>query len=130
MAVHNSPTSHVFAIPPLMADCQCPAKLPAAELKIDLPRQQYKTVKLVPIPFDPRVSNGGKFNSLSEAMFFIARHCIFHHRSFTRNLAKMYLPFCRILNFIKGGYVQPAHLTKREFDSEFNSASKLFSAAH
>jgi hypothetical protein len=130
MAFRSSPPYQVFAMPPPMADRQYPAKLPAAELKIDLPRQQYKTVKLVPIPFDPRVSNGGRFNSLFEAMLFIGRHCMFHHRSFTQDLAKMYLPFCQILNFTKGGYVPPTHLKKREFDLEFNSASRLVSSAH
>jgi hypothetical protein len=37
----------------------------------------------------------------------------------------MYLPFCRIFSLASGGYVVVAHLTKREFDTEFYSVSRI-----
>jgi hypothetical protein len=98
--------------------------IPEAVLTLDLPRQQYKTVKTVLVPFDPRVSHGAKFGTLREALIFISKHCLVHHKSFNKNLAKMYLPFCRILNFLKGGYTLPTNVPKREFDSEFNSIAR------
>jgi hypothetical protein len=98
--------------------------LPEASLAIDLPRQQYKTVKTVIVPFDPRVSHGGKFSTLHEALMFVSKHCLVHHKGFTKSLARMYLPYCRILNFCKGGYALPTHLSKREFESEFNAIAR------
>jgi hypothetical protein len=98
--------------------------LPEAVLTIDLPRHQYKTVKTVMVPFDPRVSHGGKFNTLREALVFLSKHCLVHHKSFNKNLARMYLQHCRILNFLKGGYVVPTSISKREFDSEFTAVAR------
>ena len=93
-------------------------------LEVELPRQQYKPVKLIPIPFDPKLSNSGKFESLNEAMRFIGKHCLFHHQQFKRSLVRHYLPFCRVLDLVKGGYVVPAHIAKRDFDSAFNAACR------
>lgn len=91
---------------------------------IALPRQNYKIVKTVMVPFDPRVSHGGKFSTLHEAFLFVGKHCLVHHKSFNRSLARMYLPYCRILNFMKGGYIVPTHLLKREFDREFKEVAR------
>jgi hypothetical protein len=111
----------VHAPPP---ERPAPPNLPEAVLTLDLPQLQYRTVKTVMVPFDPRVSDGGKFNSLREAMAFLSKHCMVHHKSFNKNLARMYLQHCRILNFVKGGYVIPTGIPKREFDNEFNAAAR------
>jgi hypothetical protein len=100
-----------------------------ASLSLDLPIQQYKTVKIPTIPFDPRVSNGGKFNSLREAMVFIGKHVMYHHKSFNKSLARMYLPYCRVLNFLKGGYVPATNVSKREFDNEFGAVARSLGPA-
>jgi hypothetical protein len=89
---------------------------PEATISVTLPTQRYRTLKTVVVPFDPVLSHGGKFQSLEEAILFIARHCAFHHKGFTRALAKTYLPFCRILDLVHGNYVVPAQLSKKEFD--------------
>jgi hypothetical protein len=109
-------------------ECSPSPNLPEAVLAIDLPRQQYKTVKTVMVPFDPRVSHGGKFNTLREALTFLSKHCTIHHKSFNKNLARIYLQHCRILNFMKGGYVVPTGIPKREFDSEFNAVARSLSS--
>jgi hypothetical protein len=36
----------------------------------------------------------------------------------------MYLPFCRVLNFMKGGYILPVNISKREFDSELAAIAR------
>lgn len=101
--------------------------LPEIGLRINLPTQEYKPfkpAKTVPIPFDPRMCNDGMFDSLTDAMVFIARHCAHHHQQFNRSNVRLYLPFCRVLNFIKGGYVVPTHVSKKEFDLAYNAATK------
>ena len=97
------------------------------DLEVDLPEQQYKIRKTIPIPFDPRISNNGRFETLTEAMTFVARHCQFHHQQFNRNLARMYLNKCRVLDFSRGGFVTPTHVTKRDFDAAFHQACKSLS---
>jgi hypothetical protein len=100
------------------------ARIPDVVLALDLPRQQYKTVKTVLVPFDPRVSHGAKFATLHEALVFVSKHCLVHHKSFNKNLAKMYLPYCRILNFLKGGYTLLTNVSKRDFELEFNAVAR------
>jgi hypothetical protein len=84
-------------------------------------------VKTVPIPFDRRLTNDGKFATLADAMIFIGRHCMFHHKAFTRNLTRMYLPFCRVLDITRGGLVTEVHLSKRDFDVAFAATARLLS---
>ena len=91
-------------------------------LKINLPQTLYKTVKIVPIPFDMRQCNGGRFDSLNHAMEFVAKHCFLNHYSFTKHLAKMYMPFCRVINFATGQYEVPEHVKKADFNSAFQYA--------
>lgn len=93
--------------------------LPFTEFKVLLPQQEYKTTKIIPIPFDNRQCNGGRFISLNDAMIFICKHCYIHHSSFTKSLAKMYLPFCRIMKFTSGKFETPNHLKKAEFEEAF-----------
>jgi len=125
MTVSSAGRCHMFQLPPPIAERRPSAVLPCPDFTIQVPLQQYQTVKVAPIPFDPRVSNGGKFQSLADAMMFLGKHCMFHHKAFTRNLARMYLPFCRILSLVRGGYVATAHMSKREFDAEFSAASRI-----
>ena len=116
-----------FVMAPPMFEPPRRQPLPEIGLKISLPTQQYKPfkqTKTIPIPFDPRMCNDGMFDSLTKAMVFIAKHCAYHHQQFNRSVVKLYLPFCRVLNFGKGGYVVPMHLSKREFDSAYNVAAK------
>jgi hypothetical protein len=89
--------------------------------------QQYKPIRVVPIPFDPRTSTGAKFETLIDAMIFIAKHSQFHHQAFNKNLARLYLPFCRIMNLSKGWFTVPIHLAKKEFNAAFNEAARLMS---
>ena len=70
------------------------------------------------------MSHNGRFDTLGDAMLFISKHCIFHHSCFTKKLAKMYLPFCKILSFTNGGYETPIHVMKKEFNAAFNAAQK------
>jgi hypothetical protein len=94
-------------------------------LSINLPHQQYGTVKTVTIPFDHRISNGGRFNTLGDAVTFISKHCLFHHGAFSKTLLRTYLPYCRLLNLARGEYVPLAHVSNRELDREFRLASQL-----
>ena len=96
-------------------------------LAMSLPRQQYKSVKIAPVPFDPRVSDSGRFENIEQAMEFIAMHCLIHHSQFTKQLAKMYLPFCRVLSFAHGGYIAVGKMIRRDFDTAFAQAQRKIS---
>jgi hypothetical protein len=98
--------------------------LPVPELSIDLPHQHYSPTKTNPVPFDPQTSCGAKFASLTDAMSYIARHCRCHHGGFTRNLGRLYLPFCRIWNTEKEAYTIALNLSKKEFETAFHTAQK------
>jgi hypothetical protein len=95
-------------------------------LALDLPVHEYRTVKMILIPFDPRLSNGGKFANMREAMLFIGKHCAFHHHAFNKNLARLYLRFCRILSFVDGGYVSRLPVSDKAFNALFAEANRLF----
>ena len=94
---------------------------------VNLCNQRYQTAKTIPIPFDMRISNNGRFDCLDDAMTFVGRHCHHHHNAFTKQLAKMYLPFCRVMSFELGKYVIPRNLKKMEFESAFSVAQKRIS---
>lgn len=105
-----------------------PIQQPALYLfDVSLCNQRYQTVKTIPIPFDMRMSNNGRFDCLDDAMTFVGRHCHHHHNQFTKQLAKMYLPFCRVMSFELGKYVIPRNLKKIEFESAFAVAQKRIS---
>lgn len=109
-----------FYIPTPMIHRTDISNLPFVKLAAELPQQEYKPVKTLLIPFDPRTSNCGKFDSLNDAMTFIYDHCHEHHGAFTKQLAKKYLDFCRILNGPTGKYIIMPHIGKKEFDVIFN----------
>lgn len=115
--LHSSP----FTIPTPIIRRTDISNLPYIHLNAELPQQEYKPVKTLLIPFDPRTSNNGRFDSLLDAMGFIYTHCHQHHGAFTKQLAKKYLDFCRILNGPTGKYIIMPHVGKKEFDQAFNT---------
>jgi hypothetical protein len=121
------PPFDLSSFPPPLLDRPRPLRLAEPQLSIGLPVQQYKPIRIVPIPFDPRTSNGAKFETLIDAMTFIAKHSQFHHQAFNKNLARLYLPFCRVMNLSKGGFTVPVHLAKKEFNAAFNAAGRFLS---
>jgi hypothetical protein len=123
----NTPPASFFSMPAPVHERHLPANMPPPDVVVSLPLQQYRTVKVVKVPFDPRVSNGGKFGTLPDAMMFIGRHSLFHHKAFTRTLMRMYLPFCKILDLAQGCYVSPRYLPKRDVDAEFSAAARVLS---
>jgi hypothetical protein len=81
-------------------------------------------VKTLLIPFDPRLSNKGKFDSLFDALTFVQGHCMVHHGIFTKQLARKYLNFCRILDGPRNEYVVMNGLSKKDFDTTFNQVKQ------
>jgi hypothetical protein len=72
------------------------------------------------VPFGPRTSNGAKFEALAEAMVFVAKSSQSHHQAFSKNPARLYVPFCRVMNSATGGFVHRSN-------KEVNHPSKLLS---
>lgn len=105
-------------------------KTPELALNSGLPTQKYECLRMPQIPFDPKLSNNGMFDTIDSAMLFIARHCLFHHQQFNRNLARVYLKKCRILDIVSVSYVTPSHLAGREFNSAFTAATRAIGSMH
>jgi hypothetical protein len=103
---------------PLVSRLELPA------LSLDLPAQKYGVLKIVPVPFDQRLCNDGQFNTLRELMLFLARHCVYHHGAFNRNLLRLYLPCCRLLNLARSEYMPALYLAKKDLETEFHFASQ------
>ena len=102
-----------------------PIELPKVSLTISLPTYSYNTSKMVSVPFDIKTSNNGHFACVEDAMRYMAKHCMKHHKQFNRQLAKQYSSFCFVMDFITGQYVPLADCSKREFNAAFNKVSKL-----
>ena len=99
---------------------------PYERLQLSLPLQEYKQGKAHPlIPFDARLSNGGKFDSLVDAVQFIAKHCLHNHGCLTKQIARKYLDICRIYDGPTGKYVIMNHIGKKEFDAAFNHVKQM-----
>jgi hypothetical protein len=116
---HHTLTDH-FTLP----------KLPEPVFSIELPRHEYRIVKTVFVPFDPRTNNEATFNSLHDTLLFIGRHCLFHHGTFNKSLAKMYLPRCRIIGRSKTGGFAQVNFSKRQFDAEFTRVGRELAIRH
>ena len=94
--------------------------LPYVSLTIDLPIQEYKPMKIAMIPFDPRSAKDTKFVCLADALKFIYKHCMANHGFCTKQLAKKYLQFVRILNMPTGMFIVMTNFGKKEYDQAFN----------
>ncbi|OHT13701.1 hypothetical protein TRFO_16150 [Tritrichomonas foetus] len=94
------------------------------EMQKKIPTYKYKHSKFITVPFDRRSSNDGNFDSLNEAMLFIAHHCMMHHSKFTVPLARNYLPLCRVLDFLADDYVTPTKVKQSAFLEAFRYAKR------
>ena len=123
------PPQRGFVLPaPVLPQYGAPpqASPPYEKLQVHLPLQEYKQGKAHPlIPFDPRLSNCGKFDSLVEAVQFIAKHCQRNHGYITKQIARKYLDICRIYDGPTGKYVIMNHIGKKEFDAAFNQVKQM-----
>ena len=102
-----------------------PVELPNLSISLKLPTYSYNTTKTVCVPFDINTSNNGHFASIDDAMRYISKHCLKHHKQFTRQLAKQYSQFCFILDFTTSQYLPLTECSKREFNTAFNKVSKF-----
>ena len=88
------------------------------ELELQLPSFEYQTRKFVPVPFDRRTTDG-KFDNINQAMQFVFAHCVSAHGRFDRQLAKLYIGYCQVFNFVDGCYVCGSQVPKSVFDNAF-----------
>jgi hypothetical protein len=116
------------AIPPLKRPAA--SKLEIPEIGINLPVQTYGRVKTVAVPFDGRMCNNGKFNTMGELMAFMAKHCVHHHGEFNRSLARLYLPYCKLLDLLQCEYHAVINLSRKEFETEYRLAFQSVSMDH
>ena len=121
------PTQHGYVLTgqmiPSGAYQPAPVPRPYEHISIKLPTQEYKQPKILLVPFDPRLCNDGKFDSLREALEFIAKHCNANHGYFTKQIAKKYLDMCRILDGPTGKYTAMKVLEK-DFKPAFHQVKQ------
>ena len=105
----------------------CDRKVKLAEipqLKFDLKLLEYSTEKYAVIPIDKKATNGGRFQTVSEAVNYLCEHCKKYHGSFTRGLAKVYSQFVQVLALADGGYIPLSEIDKKVFNHHFNKTTK------
>jgi hypothetical protein len=68
-----------------------------------------------------------KFLTYESALEFIAIHCFRIHGKFTRELARLYIPWCFVFHIDKKKYVQMCSLSKEMFVSKFRKIERTFS---
>ena len=90
-----------------------------SKMNISLPSYEYLPEKIVLIPFDVIKSNNGKFETLDDAILYIATHCLQFHNAFSKQLMFSYSKFCQILSLIDGGYISLASLDKKLITNAF-----------
>ena len=86
-------------------------------IKVDLPICDYLPEKHVLIPFDIKMSNNGRFESIEDAISFISYHCSIHHQSMSRQLAWQYCKYCQIYSLVDCGYIQLSSIDKKHFNN-------------
>lgn len=91
-------------------------------LSIDLPKFKYEKQKIIPVPFDPHITNG-KFDTISEAIKFIIKHVHHFHGQPNRNLVYAYLPFCRVFNAQLGDYISASLMPKKVIETTYRRLS-------
>ena len=89
-----------------------------------LPTYKYTKNKYIIIPFNLRQCNDNHFDTLTEAIMFVIKHCKLHFQPSDKNMVRRYLQFCRILDIRKCDYVIPRDLTNKEFESAYRNAIK------
>lgn len=94
------------------------------KLKFDIPTTEYISEKFAIVPINKQATNNGRFETINEAMTYIADHCKKYHGSFTRSLAKTYSQFVQVLTLTEGGYMQLSEIEKKVFNHWFNKVSK------
>ena len=97
-----------------------------SKINININEYEYNKNKNILIPFNIKKSNNGKFDSLDEAMIFIAEHCKNFHNDFTRSLAKQYIQFCYIFNPLNGNYEKLEIQWKKNLEISFKKVFNTF----
>ena len=93
-------------------------------LKLEWKMTAYNQPKLNIIPINPRECNGGRFDSMDQAMQFIYNHCVKFHGAFKRNFAHKYAEMVEILDPCDGVYVQASTIPQKDFNKSYMRISR------
>jgi hypothetical protein len=77
-----------------------------------------------PFHFPPGINN--KFITYESALEFIATYCFRVHGKFTRDLSRLYIPWCFVFDIHKKKYVSMRSLSKEKFNRVFQRVEKTF----
>jgi hypothetical protein len=87
----------------------------------------YETSSIPASPFRFPPGKSNKFITYESALEFIALHCFRIHDKFTRELARLYIPWCFVFHVKKKKYVPMSSLSKERFSSHFRRIENNFS---
>ena len=96
------------------------------KLSLPLPTFQYQTPKVLTIPFDKKLCNGGRFLTMQQAFDFAAKHCLRYHGQITKPLIKAYLPLLQVYDQCEGVFIQASHIYRRDFENEYKRITTSF----
>jgi hypothetical protein len=87
----------------------------------------YETSSIPASPFRFQPGKSKKFLTYESALEFIALHCFRIHDKFTRELARLYIPWCFVFQIKKNKYVPMSSLSNELFSSPFRRIENNFS---
>ena len=89
-------------------------------LSLNIKEQDYHVGKIQIIPFDERLCNRGRFESIFDAFMFLSAHCMRFHGFFTLRIARKYSYYCQVFSIVDLGYVQLSSIDRNLFNSSFS----------
>jgi hypothetical protein len=87
----------------------------------------YELSPITTTPYQFLSGINNKFITYESALEFIAIHCFRVHRKFTRDLSRLYIPWCFVFDIHKKKYVLMGSLSKEKFNRVFQRVEKTFS---
>jgi hypothetical protein len=89
--------------------------------------QIYNTSPIAVSPFRFPSGMNQKFMTYELAFEFIAIHCFKIHGKFTKQLARLYLPFCLIYDSRNCNFISLKSISSQQFSNIFRKVEKTFS---
>jgi len=96
------------------------------EIGFDFPLNSYNKSKIKLIPFNDKLSNNGRFETLDDAMTFIYYHCMQHHNEFTKNLVFSYIKMCQVFDTYYCGYITLERCERGMISCSYRKIMKMF----
>jgi hypothetical protein len=89
--------------------------------------QSYQTSSIAISPFRFHSGMSNKFITYESALEFIAIHCFQIHGKLSKQLARLYIPFCFVYDSKQMKFVSMKSISSQQFSNTFRRVEKTFS---